>query len=100
MTITIELTPEEGAQLLERAERQKQPPEGIAHSLVHHGLFSSPVTLVDQTPISDKAHEALVQRLLSAGLMTERPTRPLGPPPPPIAIQGRPVSETLLEERG
>lgn len=61
MTITIELTPEEETQLLAKAGRQKQPPEGVVHSLVHQGLFSSP---------------------------------------PPIAIQGRPISETLLEERG
>jgi len=100
MTITIHLTLEEEAQLLERAKRQKQPPEGVAHSLVHQGLFAPPVTCLEQTSVPDEAHEALVQSLLDTGLMTERPTRSLGSPPPPIVVKGRPVSETLLEERG
>ncbi len=98
MTITIKLTLEEEAHLLERALRQKQPPEGIVHSLVHQGLFSPSAS--DRPLISDKAHEALVQHLLDIGLMTEQPSRSLGLPPPLIAVQGHPVSETLLEERG
>lgn len=99
MTITIELTPEEERQLREKAERQGQAPEGVVHSLVRNGLFPSPMTLRPQTLVSDKAHEALVQRLLDAGLMAERPMRPLGPPPPLITVRGRPVSETIVEER-
>lgn len=99
MTITIHLTLEEEAQLLERAKRQKQPPEGVIHNLVHQGLFTPPATRLEQTSFADKAHEALFQSLLDTGLMTERPTRSLGSPPP-IVVKGRPVSETLLEERG
>jgi len=32
------------------------------------------------------------------GLLTTLPTRPLGPPPP-IHVEGPPVSQTLLEDR-
>ncbi len=99
MTITIELTSEEAAQLLETANRQSQPPEEVAHRLMHGGLFPAAMPLVDQAPVSAEAQDALVQHLLDAGLMTERATRPLGPPPPPIVVSGPPVSQTLLEER-
>ena len=100
MTITLELTSEEEQRLRETAARQGQAPEGVVHSLVHQGLFApAPTTPFDKPPVFDEAHERLAQRLLETGLMTQRPTRPLGPPPPLIIVRGRPVSETIVEER-
>lgn len=94
MTITLELTPDEAERLRAQAAERRQAPEAIAHGFVHAGLDTP-------TPphISEADHERLIQSLLEAGLITERPTRPLGPPPPPIRVVGPPVSQTLLEDR-
>lgn len=67
MTITIELTFEEEALLRQKAERQNQAPENVAHGVVHQGLLASPEQPQLQT-VSDEAHEALVQSLLDDGL--------------------------------
>lgn len=98
MAVTVELMAEEETQLRAKTERQGQEPEGVVHGLVRQGL-SAPVLTVPlaDAPVSDEAHEALIRRLLATGLMAERPTRPLGPPP--IIALGRPVSEIIVEER-
>lgn len=94
MAITLELTPDEEARLWSEAAQQQQPPEAIAHHYVIAALDAKAPAAV-----SEEDHERLVQRLLDLGMMTERPTRPLGPPPPPIQVLGPPVSQTLLEDR-
>lgn len=45
------------------------------------------------------ARAAFVQRLLAEGLIPAVPTGRPGPPPRPVPVQGRPISETLVEER-
>lgn len=99
MTITIELTFEEEALLRQKAERQNQAPENIVHGLVHQGLLALPEQPQLQT-VSDEAHEALVQSLLDDGLMTARPSHPGRLRPfRPITMTGKPVSETIIEDR-
>lgn len=99
MTITLELTSEEETLLRQKAEQQGQAPEAVVRGLVRQGLFAPPEQPPLQT-VSDEAHEALVQHLLDTGLMSNRPTNP-GQISPfrPITVQGRPVSETLIEDR-
>lgn len=94
MTITLELTPDEAARLRSEAAQQQQPPETVAHHYVIAALDAKAPAAV-----SEEDHERLVQRLLDLGMMTERPSRRLGPPPPPIHVQGRPISEMIIEER-
>lgn len=94
MTLTIELSPEEEARLHAQARRQGQNIQDRAHDLVRAGLGVLPTEKA-----AEEQHAVLVQRLRDAGLLTELPTRPLGPPPPPIAVLGPSVSQTLLEDR-
>lgn len=99
MTITIDLSPAEEARLRTQARQRGQTPETIAQSLVRAGLETPSAAELWNTPVPEEAHAALVRLLQQDGLMTRVPTRSLGPPPPPIQVQGPPVSQTLLEER-
>jgi len=51
-------------------------------------------------PTPPEARAALAQRLLEQGAISAVPTGRLAPPPRPITVRGRPVSETIIEERG
>jgi len=99
MTITIELSPAEEARLRAQAGREQRDPETIIHALVRAGLEPTPAQVLLDTPVSEEAHARVVALLRQDGLLTTLPTRPLGPPPPPIHVQGPPVSQTLLEDR-
>ncbi len=100
MTITIELSPAEEARLRAQARERGQAPETIAQNLVRASLDvpTSPELL--NTSVTEEAHAALVRLLLQDGLLTTLPTRPGQTMPfTPIIVLGRPVSETLLEDR-
>lgn len=95
MTITLELTPDEAVRLRAQATERQQAPEAIAHSLVHAGL-DTPAS----QPISEADHERLIQRMLEQGIISHVPTRPGQVVPfQPITVQGRPLSEMIIEER-
>ena len=51
--------------------------------------------------VSEDPDERVLQAMLSAGLITEikRPDRTPTPPRTLIRIQGKPLSETIIEER-
>ncbi len=51
-------------------------------------------------PTPPEARAALAQRLLEQGAISAVPTGRSAPPPRPITVRGRPVSETIIEERG
>lgn len=77
MTPTIELAPDKETRLPQNA-----------------------TVLGDEQSVSDEAHALLVQSLQKAGLLTTLPTQPgRATPFQPITVQGRSVSETLLEDR-
>jgi plasmid stability protein len=93
MTLTLDLTPEEEARLHQKAARQGQAPEAVVRAFVRAGL-------ADEIAASEDAHAQLVQSLQEAGMLSELPTRSGRTTPfQPILVRGRPVSETLLEER-
>ena len=94
MTLTIELSPEEEARLREQAQQRGEEIGNIAHDLVRSGLG---ITL--EPGITAAQQAALNQRLRDVGLLTEMPTRQLGPPPRLITVLGPPVSQTLLDDR-
>lgn len=98
MTITIELSVAEEARLRAQALREQRDPETIIHALVRTGLERTPAQVLLDTPVSEEAHARVVALLMQDGLLTTLPTRPLGPPPP-IRVEGPPVSQTLLEDR-
>ncbi|HXG64540.1 MAG TPA: hypothetical protein VNO70_05495 [Blastocatellia bacterium] len=55
-----------------------------------------------QEPASPSPEDLLNQQLLQAGLLKRIPPRtvdPNRPPFKPIKVQGKPVSETIIEER-
>jgi len=54
-----------------------------------------------ETPPIQGPEDELEKRLVEAGLMRRPPRRPSdrGPNPQPIAVSGKPVSETIIEER-
>ena len=52
------------------------------------------------TEISEERRTAFVQHLLAQGIIPAIPQRRLSPPPRPIPVRGKPVSETIIEERG
>ena len=94
MILTIELSPEEEARLHEQARQRGEEIGNIAHDLVRSGLG---ITL--EPGITAAQQAALNQRLRDVGLLTEMPTRRLGPPPRLITVLGPPVSQTLLDDR-
>lgn len=95
MTLTIELSPAEEALLRSQAAERRQDPQTVAHGHVRSGI-GAPAP----QDISEADHERLVQRLLDLGMMTKRPSHPGQLAPfEPITVTGRPVSETLLEDR-
>jgi len=94
MILTIELSPEEEARLREQAQQRGEEIGNIAHDLVRSGLG---ITL--EPGITAAQQAALNQRLRDVGLLTEMPTRRLGPPPRLITVLGPPVSQTLLDDR-
>ncbi|MDQ2801144.1 MAG: hypothetical protein M3Y41_00080 [Pseudomonadota bacterium] len=51
-------------------------------------------------PTPPEARAALARRLLETGAISTIPTGRSAPPPRPITVRGRPVSETLIEEQG
>ncbi len=51
-------------------------------------------------PTPPEARAAFARHLLEQGAISAIPTGRPGPPPRPITVRGRPVSETLIEERG
>ena len=100
MTITIELSPDEEDRLRAQAAREQRDPEAIIHALVRAGLGATPAQALLDTPVPAEAHARLVALLMRDGLMTDLPARPGQTAPfQPITVQGRPVSETLLEDR-
>ena len=94
MTLTIELSPEEEARLAAQAHQQGQAIGDAARALVRSGLG-----IAQEPAITAAQQAALNQRLRDVGLLTEMPTRRLGPPPRVITVLGPPVSQTLLEDR-
>lgn len=95
MTITLELPPDQAAELRARAAQQQQAPEAIAYDYVLAALETPP-----PREMTEEDHERLVQKLLELGMMTERPSRPGQVVPfQPITVRGRPLSETIIEER-
>lgn len=94
MTLTLELSPAEEAALAAQAEARNQKIADRAHELLQTslGLAAFPT-------MTDPRHADLIRRLQAAGLLTNLPTRLLGPPPRPIAVTGPPVSQTLVEDR-
>ncbi len=92
MTLTIEITAEEEARLRAQARQQGQDMEAVAGALVRAGLEATPAG-------TDAARDAFLQHLLEQGDIPFIPQGRPGPPPRPIPVQGRPVSETLVEER-
>jgi len=98
MTITIKLSAAEEARLRAQAGRERRDPETIIHALVRAGLEPTPAQVLLDTPVSEEAHARVVALLMQDGLLTTLPTRPLGPPPP-LHVEGPPVSQTLLEDR-
>ncbi len=100
MTITIELSPAEEARLRAQAVREQRDPETIIHALVRAGLEPPSAQALLDTPVSEEAHARVVALLRRDGLLTTLPTRPGQTTPfKPIVVHGRPVSETLLEDR-
>jgi hypothetical protein len=100
MTITIELSAAEEARLRAQALRERRDLETIIHALVRAGLEPTPAQVLLDTPVSEEAHARVVALLMKDGLLTTLPTRPGQTMPfQPIVLQGRPVSETLLEDR-
>ena len=51
-------------------------------------------------PTPQSGRDALACRLLEQGAISAVPSGRVGPAPRPIAVRGRPVSETIIEERG
>ncbi len=93
MTLTIEISAEEEARLRERARQQGENAEAVVSALLRAGLAATP-------PVrAEAARDAFLQHLLAEGVIPAIPERRLGPPPRPVPVQGRPVSETLVEER-
>ncbi len=95
MTITLELPPDQAAELRARAAQQQQAPETIAYDYVLAALDTP-------TPreITEEDHERLVQRMLEQGIISHVPARPGQVVPfQPITVQGRPLSEMIIEER-
>lgn len=89
--MTILLEPAIEARLRERAAREKQDADAMANALLSEALLREE---------ADKV-EAFRQGLLASGLVKQ-----LAPPRDPstadrslIEVPGKPVSETLIEER-
>jgi hypothetical protein len=89
--MTISLEPAIEARLRERAAREQQNAEKIANTLLAGALMR------------DEAgkEEAFQKALLSSGLVKQLapPRDPSAADRPLIDIPGKPVSETLIEER-
>lgn len=51
-------------------------------------------------PTPPEARAALARHLLEQGAISAIPTGRTAPAPRPIPVRGRPVSETIIEERG
>jgi hypothetical protein len=51
-------------------------------------------------PLPQEARAAFAERLLQQGAIPSIPPGRSAPPPRPITVRGRPVSETIIEERG
>jgi hypothetical protein len=60
-------------------------------------IVTSAGTLAPSTP---KDRAALARHLLALGAIPAIPAGRDGSPPRPIVLSGRPVSETIIEERG
>ena len=97
MTLMIELTADEEARLQEQARLQGRNAASLAQSFVLSGLGVAPAP--EEPTVTEAKVADLHRRLLAAGLMTELPTSPLGPPPRPITVIGPPVSQTIIEDR-
>ena len=89
--MTILLEPAVEARLRERAAREEQDADAMANALLAEAL------LRDE---ADKV-EAFRQALLASGLVTRLapPRDPSTADRPLIEVAGKPVSETLIEER-
>ena len=92
MTLSIELSPEEEARLREQARQQGKDAESVAHTFVQAGLNASPAEA--------NARDAFLRHLLEQGDIPYVPQGRLGPPPRLAVVQGEPVSETIVRERG
>jgi hypothetical protein len=51
-------------------------------------------------PTPPEESTALARHLLASGAIPAIPSGRTGQPPHPITVQGKPVSETIIEERG
>ncbi len=89
--MTISLEPEIEARLRKRAAQEKQDADAMANALLAAALLREEA---DQEKLLDQA-------LLAAGLMTHipPPRDPAKAERPRIAVQGEPLSETILRER-
>ena len=89
MTIILEPTIE--ARLRERAAREKQDADAMANALLAEAL------------LREEANKEMAfdEALLASGLITHipPPRDPAKAERPRIAVQGEPVSETILRER-
>lgn len=92
MTLTIELSPEEEVCLREQARQRGEEAEAVARGFVQVGLNTPRVERASRT--------AFLQHLLDQGIIPFIPEGRPGPPPSPVPVRGKPVSETIIEERG
>jgi hypothetical protein len=98
MTLTIKLTPEQEARLAERARQEGKPVEDYLRGVI--AQLAEP-DRDERTPEEKRAavHRALVQ----AGLVRDVKRPPLDLKTyrefEPVPITGKPLSETIIEER-
>lgn len=92
--MAITLSPETEARLRERAAREGQEADTLANTLLAG-------VLADEVEGEEAKQKAFHAALLASGLVS-RITPPRDPSKahrPRIVVQGKPVSETVLEER-
>ncbi len=89
--MTIQLKPAIEARLSERAAREKQNADVMANALLAEALLREDA----------EKEESLEKALLAAGVIKRiaPPRDPTTADRPLIEVPGKPVSETLLEER-
>ena len=92
MTLTIELSPEEEARLHEQARLRGEEAEAVARGFVQAGL--------NTPPVEGASREAFLQYLLEKGDIPFIPPGRFGSPPRLVSVQGEPISETIIRERG
>lgn len=89
--MTILLEPAIEARLRERAAREKQSTDAMANALLAEALLGEEL----------EKEKAFRQALLSSGLVKRLapPRDPATADRPLIEVQGKPISETIIDER-